>query len=122
MRDVVLPEGKPVGETYAYSPGDAERAAGTHFAWENYDGEQVFISQSFWRGHLLEAKIWHAFRPGLATNLYRLGASNNIFQKILGLQRKRLRKTVTFKQRTSMWLRRSLRGYSETAGHLIRAK
>lgn len=24
--------------------------------WENYDGEQVLISQSFWRSHLLEPK------------------------------------------------------------------
>jgi integrase len=24
--------------------------------WENYDGEQVMISQSFWRGHTLEPK------------------------------------------------------------------
>jgi integrase len=24
--------------------------------WENYDGEQVLISQSFWRGHVLEPK------------------------------------------------------------------
>ncbi len=26
------------------------------FLWENYDGEQVVISQSFWRGHALEPK------------------------------------------------------------------
>src|SRR5260370_38141656 len=26
------------------------------FLWENYDGEQIQISQSFWRGHALEPK------------------------------------------------------------------
>ena len=28
----------------------------TWFLWENYDGEQVLISRSFWRGRLLEPK------------------------------------------------------------------
>ena len=26
------------------------------FLWENYDGEQIYISQSCWRGHVLEPK------------------------------------------------------------------
>ena len=79
MRDVVLPKGKPAGETHAYSleeitqmlkvlPEPASTivavAAFTGvrkgelrgFLWENYDGEQVLISQSFWRGHALEPK------------------------------------------------------------------
>ena len=79
MRDVVLPKGKPAGETYAYSLEEITQmlnvlpepaatiiavAAFTGvrkgelrgFLWENYDGEQVLISQSFWRGHALEPK------------------------------------------------------------------
>jgi integrase len=79
MRDVVLPKGKPVGETHAYSleeithilnvlPEPAETIVASAaftgvrkgelrgFLWENYDGEQVWISQSFWRSHALEPK------------------------------------------------------------------
>jgi integrase len=79
MRDVVLPKGKPAGETHAYSLEEITRmlnvlpepastivavAAFTGvrkgelrgFVWENYNGEQVMISQSFWRGHVLEPK------------------------------------------------------------------
>jgi len=79
MRDVVLPKGKPAGETYAYSleeitqmlnvlpePASTVVAVAAFtgvrkgelrgFLWENYDGEQVLISQSFWRGHALEPK------------------------------------------------------------------
>jgi integrase len=79
IRDVVLPKGKPSGETHAYSleeimqilqvlPEPARTivavAAFTGvrkgelrgFLWENYDGEQVLVSQSFWRGHALEPK------------------------------------------------------------------
>src|SRR5450755_3308481 len=170
MRDVVLPKGKPPGETHAYSLEEiaqmlnvlpepaativaaaaftgARRGEVRGFLWENYDGEQVYISQSFWRGHALEPKTrkskapvpviahlaqrlelhrslsgnpdngfmfpsptgkpfnmdalsrdvivplatkagvqwhgWHAFRRGLATNLYRLGVSDKIIQRIL---------------------------------------
>jgi integrase len=79
MRDVVLPRGKPPAETYAYSLEEITQMldvlpepAGTivaaaaftgarkgevrGFAWENYGGEQIRISQSFWRGHVLEPK------------------------------------------------------------------
>jgi integrase len=86
MRDVVLPKGKPAGETYAYSleevtqmlnvlPEPAKTivavAAFTGvrkgelrgFLWENYDGEQVLISQSFWRGHALEPKTRQSKAP-----------------------------------------------------------
>ena len=79
MRDVVLPKGKPIGETHAYSLEEINlmleslpEPAATIVAvaaftgvrkgelrgllWENYDGEQVLISQSFWRGHALEPK------------------------------------------------------------------
>jgi integrase len=86
MRDVVLPKGKAAGETYAYSLEEITKmlnvlpepaativavAAFTGvrkgelrgFLWENYDGEQVLISQSFWRGHLLEPKTRHSRAP-----------------------------------------------------------
>ena len=79
MRDVVLPKGKPPGETYAYSlreisqmlnvlpePAATIVAAAAYtgvrrgelrgFLWENYDGERIGISQSFWRGHAMEPK------------------------------------------------------------------
>jgi integrase len=170
MRDVVLPKGKPPGETHAYSLEEitlmltvlpepaativaaaaftgARKGEVRGFLWENYDGEQIYISQSFWRGHALEPKTrkskapvpviaqlaqrleshrslsgnpasgfifpspagkpvnmdalardvivplatkagvqwygWHAFRRGLATNLYRLGVSDKTIQRIL---------------------------------------
>jgi integrase len=86
MRDVVLPKGKPAGETHAYSLEDITQmlnmlpepaamivavAAFTGvrkgelrgFLWENYDGEQVLISQSFWRGHALEPKTRQSRAP-----------------------------------------------------------
>jgi len=86
MRDVVLPKGKPAGETYAYSleeitqmlnllpePAATIVAAAAFtgarkgelrgFLWENYDGEQIFISQSFWRGHALEPKTGESRAP-----------------------------------------------------------
>ena len=73
VRDVVLPRGKRVGETHAYSLEEIAQMlkvlpepASTIVAvaaftgvrkgelrgllWENYDGERVLISQSFWRG------------------------------------------------------------------------
>jgi integrase len=79
MRDVVLPKGEHAGETYAYSLEEITQIlnvlpepAATIVAvaaftgvrkselrgllWENYDGEQVSISQSCWRGHILEPK------------------------------------------------------------------
>jgi len=170
MRDVVLPKGKPAGETYAYSleeitlmlnvlpePVSTIIAAAAFtgvrkgelrgLLWENYDGEQILISHSIWRGHALEPKTrkgkapvpviaqlarlldshrrlsgnpanglmflssagkpvnldalaakvivplitkagvrwhgWHAFRRGLATNLYQFGVSDKIIQRIL---------------------------------------
>ena len=86
MRDVVLPKGKPSGETHAYSleeimqmldvlPEPAATivavAAFTGvrkgelrgFLWENYHGEQVLISQSIWRGHALEPKTRQSRAP-----------------------------------------------------------
>ena len=86
MRDVVLPKGEPAGETYAYSLEEITQMlnalpepASTIIAvaaftgvrkgelrgllWENYDGQQVFISQSFWRGHPLEPKTRQSKAP-----------------------------------------------------------
>jgi len=86
VRDVVLPKGKPAGETHAYSleeitqmlkvlPEPASTivavAAFTGvrkgelrgFLWENYEGEQVLISQSIWRGHALEPKTRQSKAP-----------------------------------------------------------
>ena len=86
MRDVVLPKGEPSGETYAYSLEEIAQMlnalpepAATIVAiaaftgvrkgelrgllWENYDGDQVLISQSFWRAHLLEPKTRHSRAP-----------------------------------------------------------
>jgi integrase len=33
------------------------------FMWEGYDGEQIFISQSFWRGHVQLPKTKHSKAP-----------------------------------------------------------
>jgi integrase len=86
VRDMVLPKCKPAGETYAYSLEGITRmlkvlpepattivavAAFTGvrkgelrgLLWENYDGEQVLISQSFWRGHALEPKTRQSKAP-----------------------------------------------------------
>jgi integrase len=86
MRDVVLPKGRPPGETHAYSLEEimqmlrvlpepaativaaaaftgARKSEVRGFLWENYDGEQIFISQSFWRGHVLEPKTRKSKAP-----------------------------------------------------------
>jgi len=86
VRDVVLPKGKPAGETHAYALEEIAQMlkvlpepASTIIAvaaftgvrkgelrgllWENYDGEQVLISQSFWRGHALEPKTRQSKAP-----------------------------------------------------------
>jgi hypothetical protein len=86
MRDVVLPKAKPCGETYAYSleeitqmlnvlsePAATIVAAAAFtgarkgelrgFLWESYDGERIFISQSFWRGHAQPPKTKHSSAP-----------------------------------------------------------
>jgi integrase len=86
MRDVVLPKGKVAGETHAYSLEEITQmlhvlpeSASTIIAvaaftgirkgelrgllWENYDGLQVLISQSFWRGHALEPKTRQSKAP-----------------------------------------------------------
>lgn len=79
MRDVVIPKAKTAGDTYAYSleeilqmlnvlpePAATIVAAASFtgarkgelrgFRWEDYDGEQIRISRSYWRGHELDPK------------------------------------------------------------------
>ncbi len=79
VRDAVLPKAKPAEDTYAYSLEEIARmlqvlpepaativAAASYtgarkgelrgFRWEDYDGEQIRISQSFWRSHREEPK------------------------------------------------------------------
>jgi integrase len=170
MRDVPIPKARVSAETYAYSLEEimqmlqviparvvaiiaaaaftgARKGELCGFLWENYDGQQIRITQSVWRGHLGEPKTeksrapipvigpltnfleqhrlasgspttglmfpnslgrpmnfdtlafetikpalqkagiqwhgWHAFRRGLATNLYRLGVKDKAIQAIL---------------------------------------
>lgn len=170
MREVALPKARPAEETYAYSLEEitqmlkllpepaATIVAAASFTgarkgelrglrWEDYDGAQIQISQSYWGSHRQEPKTrkskapvpvigqlaerlnahraslgnpasglmfasptgmalnlddlarkvirpvltthglqwhgWHAFRRGLATNLYRLGVQDGIIQRIL---------------------------------------
>jgi integrase len=86
IRDVVLPKGKPAGQTHAYSLEEiiemlnglpepattivavaaftgARKGELRGFLWEDYDGEQMRISQSIWRGHLLEPKTRQSKAP-----------------------------------------------------------
>jgi integrase len=86
IRDVLLPKAKPAGETHAYSleeitqmlnvvtePAATIIAAAAFtgirkgelrgFLWENYDGEQISVSQSYWRGHALEPKTRKTVAP-----------------------------------------------------------
>jgi integrase len=86
MRDVVLPTAKAAGDTYAYSLEEIRQmlnvlpepaativvaAAYTGvrkselrgFLWENFDGEQVQITQSVWRSHIQEPKTGKSKAP-----------------------------------------------------------
>jgi integrase len=170
VRDTVLPKARPAEDTFAYSLEDitqmlhvlpepaativaaasftgARKGELRGFRWEDYDGEQIRISQSYWRSHRQEPKTrksrapvpviaqlaerlnqhralwgnpssglifqsparkpinldalasdvirpalqkaeiqwhgWHAFRRGLATNLHRLGVTDETIQRIL---------------------------------------
>jgi len=170
IRDVVLPKARAAVETYAYSleeimqmllviPEPAATVVATAaftgarrgeirgMLWENYDGQQIRVTQSIFRGHIDEPKTakskapvpviaplatflenhrrvvgnptaglifqsptgasldlawlarkvirpalaaarlewhgWHAFRRGLATNLYRLGVPDKTIQAVL---------------------------------------
>ena len=86
MRDVVLPRAKPAADTYAYSleeitqmlhvlpePAATIVAAASFtgarkgelrgFRWEDFDGEQIRISQSYWRNHVQEPKTKKSKAP-----------------------------------------------------------
>jgi integrase len=86
MRDVAIPKAKTAGDTYAYSleeilqmlnvlsePAATVVAAASFtgarkgevrgFRWEDYDGEQIRISRSYWRGHALEPKTKKSKAP-----------------------------------------------------------
>jgi integrase len=86
MRDVVIPKAKAAGDTFAYSleeilqmlnvlpePAATIVAAASFtgarkgelrgFRWEDFDGEQIRISQSYWRGHALEPKTKKSKAP-----------------------------------------------------------
>jgi integrase len=86
VRDAVLPKAKPAEDTYAYSLEEITRMlsilpepAATivavasftgvrkgelrGFRWEDYDSEQIRISQSYWRGHCQEPKTRKSRAP-----------------------------------------------------------
>jgi integrase len=86
VRDAVLPKAKAAEDTYAYSleeitqmlcvlpePAATIVAAASFtgarkselrgFRWEDYDGEQVRISQSYWRSHRQEPKTRKSRAP-----------------------------------------------------------
>jgi integrase len=79
VSDVMLPQAKTPTDTHAYSLEEihqmlkvlpepaatlvaaaaftgARKGEVRGFLWENYDGEELYISQSFWRGHAAEPK------------------------------------------------------------------
>ena len=83
MREVVLPKGNAAGDTYAHTLEEitqmlnvlpepaatvvaaaaftgARRGELRGFLWQNYDGEQIFVSQSYWRSHVDEPKTKRA--------------------------------------------------------------
>jgi integrase len=86
IRDVVIPKAKAAGDTYAYSlegilvmlnvlwePAATIVAAASFtgarkgelrgFRWEDYDGEQIRISQSYWRSHVQQPKTKKSKAP-----------------------------------------------------------
>lgn len=86
IRDVVIPKAKAAGDTYAYSlegillmlnvlsePAGTIVAAASFtgarkgelrgFRWEDYDGEQIRISQSYWRSHVQQPKTKKSKAP-----------------------------------------------------------
>ena len=86
MRDVLIPNARTAGDTHAYlleeiwqmlnilpEPAATIVAAAAFtgvrkgelrgFLWENYDGEQIRISQSYWRGHVQEPKTKKSKAP-----------------------------------------------------------
>ena len=86
MRDVLIPKARTANETHAYlleeiwqmlnilpEPAATIVAAAAFtgarkgelrgFLWEDYDGEQIRISQSYWRGHVQEPKTKKSKAP-----------------------------------------------------------
>jgi integrase len=86
MRDVLIPKARTAGDTHAYlleeiwqilailpEPASTIVAAAAFtgarkgelrgFLWEHYDGEQIRISQSYWRGHVQEPKTKKSKAP-----------------------------------------------------------
>jgi len=86
MRDVVLPKARPAGETYAYSleeimqmlnilPEPAATVVATAaftgvregelrgLLWEGYDGQQMQITRSIWRGYVQMPKTKKSAAP-----------------------------------------------------------
>jgi hypothetical protein len=86
MRDVLIPKARTAGDTHAYlleeiwqminilpEPAATIVAAAGFtgarkgelrgFLWENYGGEQIFISQSYWRGHVQQPKTKKSKAP-----------------------------------------------------------
>ena len=87
MREVVLPKGNAAGDTYAYTLEEitqmlnvlpepaatvvaaaaftgARRGELRGFLWQNYDGEQIFVSQSYWRRHRAQEEKKPGSGPG----------------------------------------------------------
>jgi integrase len=86
MRDVLIPKARSAGDTYAYlleeiwrmlnilpEPAATIVAAAAFMGarkgelrgllWEDYDGEQIRISQSYWRSHVQEPKTKKSKAP-----------------------------------------------------------
>jgi integrase len=86
MRDVLIPKTRSAGDTYAYlleeiwqmlnilpEPAATIVAAAAFMGarkgelrgllWEDYDSEQIRISQSYWRGHVQEPKTKKSMTP-----------------------------------------------------------
>jgi len=106
IRDVVIPKARAAGDTYAYSleeilqmvrilpePAATVVAAASFtgarkgevrgLRWEDYDGQQIRISRSYWRSHALEPKTKKSKAPvpviaqlGERLNLHRLISGN----------------------------------------------
>ena len=105
MRDVVIPKAKSAGDTYAYSLDEilqmlnilsepaativaaasftgARKSELRGFRWEDYDGEQIRISQSYWRSHVQEPKTKKSRAP--VPVIAQLAERLNLHRALLG--------------------------------------
>lgn len=105
IRDVVLPKAKLAEDTYAYSleeitqmlnilqePAATIVAAASFtgvrkgelrgFRWEDYDGEQIRISQSYWRSHVQEPKTRKSKAP--VPVIWQLAERLNFHRELMG--------------------------------------